>query len=107
MNRYLCFIVTFTTLLFSNGVTAQCSLSEVASAKQSYEEYVVSGVLQMDGKPDVIKLTHSVVKAKNADEALGKFQSMSQVKFPGYGLATSLVSLRGLLLTYEPCNFDI
>jgi hypothetical protein len=107
MNKFLCFLVTTMTFLISFNAEAQCSLSEVASKQQSYDEYVVSGVLKVNGKADVIKLTQSIIKANNGSDALDKFIAITKVKYPGYVLATSLVTPRALLLTYEPCNFDI
>lgn len=106
MNKFLCFLV-IAMMTASLSVNAQCTLSEVISAQQSYEEYVVSGVFSRDGEPEVIKLTHTVVKANNPSEALERYLSLSQAKFPGYVLKTSLVTPRGVLLTYEPCDFDI
>ncbi len=101
------FISTAILLAYSFSADAQCSFSELASAQQANNEYVVSGVLTLNGTDGVIKLTQSIVKTNNASIALDVFTSLVKKKYPEYKLTTSLVSPRSALLNYEHCDFDI
>jgi len=97
------------TILLAYGLTvsAQCSLSEVASVQQANNEYVVSGVLTRKDNFEVIKLTQSIVKTDNTSVALDVFTALVKKNYPEYKLLTSLIAPRSALLIYEPCDFDI
>jgi len=55
-------------------------------------EFIVSGVLRKSSTDISIRLVHSLVVAGYADEAQGKFTRQVLNDFPGYSLATTLVT---------------
>ena len=95
-------IVVVLFLLFSLTSNATCSILEQAGNQQADGEYVVSGVLQLNGVT-TIKLIHSIIKADNSSEALDKFTSIAIKEYPDYKLVTSVVSPRSALLMHAEC----
>jgi len=102
--RTLAYAIGTLLMLTCHAVSAQCSILEIAGEQQSNHEFVVSGVLQPDGKPEVIKLTQSVVQADNISLAIDSFTMIVRDKYPDYKLVTYLVSPRSLLVNYAPCE---
>lgn len=54
--------------------------------------FMVSGVLQRIGSPDVIKPIHSIITADDGDIAIARFARTAQQQYPGYTLVASLAS---------------
>lgn len=54
--------------------------------------YIVSGILKKHGEEATIKLVHTVERAVSQNEALGAFLTKALHDFPGYAVATTLVS---------------
>lgn len=54
--------------------------------------FMVSGVLQRTGSPDVIKPVHSIITADDGDVAIARFARTVQQEYPEYRLVSTLAS---------------
>lgn len=63
-----------------------------AIADTGKHDYMVSGVLKKGSSEVIIKLFHSVEKARSGDEALGAATRKAMQEFPGYSVLSTLVT---------------
>lgn len=54
--------------------------------------FMVSGVLQRTGSPDIIKPIHSIITADDGDVAIARFARTAQQEYPEYRLLSTLAS---------------
>jgi hypothetical protein len=84
------------TVLVAIAVAVLCSLEvyadDLAFRDGPATEYMVAGVLRKGDDPLTIKLTQSLETARSPDEAVGAYTRKVLEQFPGYSVATTLVT---------------
>lgn len=87
-----CFPVAVLAASLSFPISAIACAPANRVAIPALTEFVVSGVLQKDASAVTIKLVHSLEVATSSEAALKAFSESVARAYPGYALATHLVT---------------